>query len=107
MMDILQINVVVAMLAAMSEVVIGVNIRELGVRVYTLVLITAMVISAAVIDTWFIADSLVKCAAVGWFIGYVTDDFLLTLNAIMPNFIRELVDKIFNGIKNKIDKWFS
>lgn len=107
MMDILQINVAVAMLAAMSAVVIGVNIRGLGVRVYTLVLITAMVISAAVIDTWFIADSLVKCAAVGWFIGYVTDDFLLTLNAIMPNFIRELVDKIFKGIKNKIDKWFS
>ena len=107
MMDILQINVAVAMFAAMSAVVIGVNIRELGVRVYTLVLITAMVISAAVIDTWLIADSLVKCAAVGWFIGYVTDDFLLTLNAIMPNFIRELVDKIFNGIKNKIDKLFS
>ena len=107
MMDILQINVAVAMFAAMSAVVIGVNIRGLGVRVYTLVLITAMVISAAVIDTWFIADSLVKCAAVGWFIGYVTDDFLLTLNAIMPNFIRELVGKIFNGIKNKIDKWFS
>lgn len=107
MMDILQINVAVAMFAAMSAVVIGVNIRGLGVRVYTLVLITAMVISAAVIDTWFIADSLVKCAAVGWFIGYVTDDFLLTLNAIMPNFIRELVDKIFKGIKNKIDKWFS
>lgn len=107
MMDILQINVTVAMLAAMSAIVIGVNIRELGVRVYTLVLITAMVISAAVIDTWFITDSFVKCAAIGWFIGYVTDDFLLTLNAIMPNFIRELVNKIFNGIKNKIDKWFS
>ena len=61
MMDILQINVAVAMLAAMSAVVIGVNIRELGVRVYTLVLITAMVISAAVIDTWLIADSLVLC----------------------------------------------
>ena len=107
MMDILQINVAVAMLAAMSAVVVGVNIRELGVRVYTLVLITAMVISSAVIDTWVITDSLVKCAAVGWFIGYVTDDFLLTLNAIIPSFIRELVDKIFNGIKNKIDKWFS
>lgn len=107
MMDILQINVAVAMLAAMIAVVIGVNIRELGVRVYTLVLITAMVISSAVIDTWFITDSLVKCAAIGWFIGYATDDFLLTLNAIMPNFIRELVDKILNGIKNKIDKWFS
>ena len=107
MMDILQINVAVAMLAAMSAVVIGVNIRELGVRVYTLVLITAMVISAAVIDTWFITDSLVKCAAIGWFIGYVTDDFLLTLNAIMPNFIREIINKIFNGVKNKIDKWFS
>ena len=51
MMDILQINVAVAMLAAMSAVAIGVNIRELGVRVYTLVLITAMVISSAVIDT--------------------------------------------------------
>lgn len=107
MMDILQINVAVAMLAAMSAIVIGVNIRELGVRVYTLVLITAMVISSAVIDTWFIKDSLVKCAAIGWFIGYVTDDFLLTLNAIMPKFIREIVNKIFNGIKNKIDKWFS
>ena len=71
MMDILQINVAVAMLAAMSAVVIGVNIRELGVRVYTLVLITAMVISSAVIDTWFITDSLVKCAAVGWFIGSI------------------------------------
>lgn len=107
MMDILQINVAVAMLAAMGAVVIGVNIRELGVRVYTLVLITAMVISTAVIDTWFITDSLVKCAAIGWFIGYVTDDFLLTLNAIMPNFIREIINKIFNGVKNKIDKWFS
>lgn len=99
-------NILAAMLASALAVIMGVNIRELGLRVYVLILITAILIAAAVVETWFLNSTVYKAAAIGWGIGYITDDVLLTINALMPNFIRDLVDKVFNGIKKKVDKFF-
>lgn len=109
-MDILQVvntNAWVAMSAAALAVIMGVNIRELGFRVYSLIFITAIITAATVIDTWFANTTISKSAAIGWGIGYITDDILLTINAVLPNFVKDMVDRGVNAIKNKFDKWIN
>lgn len=98
-------NSLVGMIAAATAVFVGVNIREIGVRVYVLVLITAILATAAIIETWFSNSTVMKSATVGWIIGYITDDVLLTINSLLPNFIKDLLDSLTSGIKGKIDKW--
>lgn len=94
------------MIAAAIAVLIGVSIKELGYRVYVLVLITAVLITAAVIETWLRGGTVMKSATVGWVIGYITDDVLLTINTLLPDFIKDLVDTVTTGIRRKIGKWF-
>ena len=104
--DILNLNTIAGMLAAAIAVLIGVSIKELGYRVYVLVLITAVLSADAVIETWLRGSTVMKSATVGWVIGYITDDVLLTINALLPDFIKDLVDTVTTGIRRKIGKWF-
>lgn len=104
--DILNLNTIVGMVAAVFAVLLGVSIREVGYRVYVLVLITAVLSTAAVIETWMKDSTVMKSATVGWVIGYIADDVLLTINALLPDFIKDLVDTITTGIRRKLNKWF-
>lgn len=93
-------------MAAAIAVLLGVSIKEVGYRVYILVLITAVLSTAAVIETWMGDSTVMKSATVGWVIGYIADDVLLTINALLPDFIKDLVDTVTNGVKRKLRKWF-
>lgn len=104
--DILNLNTIVGMTAAVFAVLLGVSIREVGYRVYVLVLITAVLSTAAVIETWMTDSTVMKSATVGWVIGYIADDVLLTINALLPDFIKDLVDTVTNGVRRKLNKWF-
>lgn len=104
--EILNLNTIAGMIAAAIAVLIGVSIKELGYRVYVLVLITAVLSAAAVIETWLRGSTVMKSATVGWVIGYITDDVLLTINTLLPDFIKDLVDTVTTGIRRKIGKWF-
>lgn len=104
--DILNLNTIVGMVAAVVAVLLGVSIKEVGYRIYILVLITAVLSAAAVIETWMSNSTVMKSATVGWVIGYIADDVLLTINALLPDFIKDLIDTVTNGIKHKLGKWF-
>lgn len=104
--DILSLNTIVGMATAAIAVLLGVSIKEVGYRVYILVLISAVLSTAAVIETWMGNSTVMKSATVGWVIGYIADDVLLTINALLPDFVKDLVDTITNGIKRKLGKWF-
>lgn len=104
--DILNLNTIVGMMAAVIAVLLGVSIKEVGYRIYVLVLITAALSSAAVIETWMGNSTVMKSATVGWVIGYIADDVLLTINVLLPDFIKDLFDTVTDGIKRKFGKWF-
>lgn len=104
---ILQENVAVAMFAAFVAVLVGVKIKEIGYRTFLLVMISAVLAAAAIIEAWFTDSTLMKSAAIGWIVGYLTDDVLLTFNTVLPNFIKEILDAVLQGIKKLVDKWFS
>lgn len=104
--DILSLNTIVGMATATIAVLLGVSIKEVGYRVYVLVLISAALCTAAVIETWMENSTIMKSATVGWVIGYIADDVLLTINALLPDFVKDLVDTVTNGIKRKLGKWF-
>lgn len=104
--DVLSLNTIVGMATAAIAVLLGVSIKGVGYRVYILVLISAVLSTAAVIETWMGNSTVVKSATVGWVIGYIADDVLLTINALLPDFVKDLVDTVINGIKRKLSKWF-
>ena len=101
------VNAIVGMVVSALAVIIGTRFKEVGVRMFVVFLITAMLISAAVIETWFFDSSVIKSATVGWVIGYVTDDVMLTINAMLPEFVHSILRTITGGISSKIDKWFN
>lgn len=100
------LNTITGMFASALAVIVGTKFKEVGVRMSVVFLITAMLISAAVIETWFFDSTVIKSATIGWLIGYVTDDIMLTINAMLPDFVRTTLRTIAYGIRCKIDKWF-
>ena len=110
MIDLLQhigVNTIAGMFTSALAVIVGTKFKEISISMYVGFLITAMLISASVIETWFFDSTLVKSATIGWFIGYVTDDVMLTINATLPEFVRSTLRTIADGVRNKIDKWFN
>ena len=110
MIDFLQhigVNAIAGMIASALAVIVGTKFKEISIRMFVVFLITAMLISAAVIETWFFDSTIVKSATIGWVIGYVTDDVMLTINAMLPEFVHSTLRMIADGVRNKIDKWFN
>ena len=107
MIDFLGVNTIAGMFTSVLAVIVGTKFKEIGIRMYVVFLITAMLISASVIETWFLDSTLVKSATIGWVIGYVTDDVMLTINAMLPKFVHSTLRTIADGVRNKIDKWFN
>ena len=110
MIDFLQhigVNTIAGMIASALAVIAGTKFKEINIRMFVAFLITAMLISASVIETWFFDSTIVQSATIGWVIGYVTDDVMLTINAMLPEFVYSTLRTITDGIRNKIDKWFN
>ena len=107
MIDFLGVNTIAGMFTSVLAVIVGTKFKEISISMYVGFLITAMLISASVIETWFFDSTIVQSATIGWVIGYVTDDVMLTINAMLPEFVHSTLRTIADGVRNKIDKWFN
>ena len=110
MIDFLQhvgVNTIAGMGTSALAVIVGTKFKKINIRMFVVFLITAMLISASVIETWFFDSTIVQSATIGWVIGYVTDDVMLTINAMLPEFVHSTLRTIADGVRNKIDKWFN
>ena len=107
MIDFLGVNTIAGMGTSALAVIVGTKFKKIGIRMFVVFLITAMLISASVIETWFFDSTIVQSATIGWVIGYVTDDVMLTINAMLPEFVHSSLRTIADGVRNKIDKWFN
>ena len=106
MIDFLGVNTIAGMFTSVLAVIVGTKFKEISISMYVGFLITAMLISASVIETWFFDSTIVQSATIGWVIGYVTDDVMRTINAMLPEFVHSTLRTIADGVRNKIDKWF-
>ena len=100
-------NTIAGMVTSALAVIVGTKFKKISIRMFVVFLITAMLISASVIETWFFDSTIVQSATIGWVIGYVTDDVMLTINAMLPEFVHSTLRTIADGVRNKIDKWFN
>lgn len=110
MIDFLQhvgVNTIYGMVTSALAVIVGTKFKKISIRMFVVFLITAMLTSASVIETWFFDSTIVQSATIGWVIGYVTDDVMLTINAMLPEFVHSTLRTIADGVRNKIDKWFN
>ena len=112
MIDVLQIvhtmgvNTAGCVAFALLAVIIGTRHAEVGWRDYLLIIIGACLAAGAVAENWLQNAAFVLSCLIGFCIGYLADDVLMALNAALPDFVREILRDVSQGIKAKIKKWF-
>lgn len=90
---------------ALFAVLVGTRVTVTGLRDYIFILTIAVLGTASVIEHWFLDNSFITSCLIGFSIGFLADDIYLNLKATMPEFIKDILSDILNGIKEKIKKF--
>ena len=90
---------------ALFAVLVGTRVTVTGLRDYIFILTIAILGTASVIEHWFLDNSFITSCLIGFSIGFLADDIYLNLKATMPEFIKDILSDILNGIKEKIKKF--
>ena len=90
---------------ALFAVLAGTRVTVTGFRNYIFILTIAVLGTASVIEHWFLNDSFITSCLIGFSIGFLADDIYLNLRATMPEFIKDILSDIQNGVKEKIKKF--
>lgn len=96
-------NISGAIACALIAVILGTRPHSVGWRDYFLIVFAACITTASVIDYWFMQRGFFVSCAVGFAIGYIADDVITTLNATMPQFIRDAANDILDWLR----KWLA
>lgn len=91
---------------ALFAVLVGTRVTVTGLRDYIFILTIAVLGTASVIEHWFLNNSFITSCLIGFSIGFLADDIYLNLKATVPEFIKDIMSDILNGIKEKIKKFF-
>ena len=95
----IHLNIWGAVAFALLAVVIGTRVRDVGVRNYLFILISASLGSASVVEQWFFQSSFLTCCLIGFGFGYLADDVLMNLNATLPEFIKTAVNDFLDWLR--------
>ena len=90
---------------ALFAVLVGTRVTVTGLRDYIFILTIAVLGTASVIEHWFLDNSFITSCLIGFSIGFLADDIYLNLKATMPEFIKDILSDILNGVKEKIKKF--
>lgn len=90
---------------ALFAVLVGTRVTETGIRDYIFILTIAVLGSASVIEHWFMDSSFITSCLTGFSIGFLADDVYLNLKATVPEFVKEILNDIFTGIKERIKRF--
>ena len=99
------LNIVCGVLGATLAILIGTSIRDVGLRNYLFILISAVLITASMIEHFFLHLSLLKSGALGWIIGWIADDVIMSMNVLLPEFMRHTVNDFFQSARKIIQKF--
>lgn len=99
------INIVSGVVLAVFAVLVGAKEPTVSLRDYTLILTTAVLSSAGVIERWFEDSSITTSCIVGFSIGFISDDIYLNLKTATPKFIRDVVNDVLTSVEEKIKKF--
>lgn len=97
-------NVLGGVIFAVFAVLVGTRLSTTGIRDYILIMTIAILGTASVIERWFLTSSIVTSCLVGFAIGFLADDVYLNLKATIPDFVKDILDDLFKGIKDKVRK---
>lgn len=90
---------------ALFAVLVGTRVTVTGLRDYIFILTIAVLGTVSVIEHWFLDNSFITSCLIGFSIGFLADDVYLNLKATIPEFIKDILSDILNGIKEKIKKF--
>lgn len=91
---------------ALLAVLVGTKVTETGIRDYILILTIAVLSSASVIEHWFMDSSFITSCLTGFSIGFLADDVYLNIKATIPEFVKDIINDVFTGIKERIKRFF-
>lgn len=102
LLKVINANVLGGVGFALFAVLVGTRVTVTGLRDYIFILTIAVLGTASVIEHWFLDNSFITSCLIGFSIGFLADDIYLNLKATMPEFIKDILSDILNGIKEKI-----
>ena len=108
MMELLKVintNVLGGVGFALFAVLVGTRVTITGLRDYIFILTIAVLGTASVVEHWFLDNSFITSCLIGFAIGFLADDIYLNLKATMPEFIKDILHDILDGLKNRIKKF--
>lgn len=105
LLKLINANILGGVSFALFAVLVGTRVTVTGLRDYIFILTIAVLGTASVIEHWFLDNSFITSCLIGFSIGFLADDIYLNLKATMPEFIKDILSDILNGIKEKIKKF--
>lgn len=87
---------------ALFAVLVGTNVTRIGFRDYLLIVVLAVLGTASAVEHWFLDSALSTACLVGFSVGFLADDVYMNVKATMPDFIKEMLSDVMNGIKQRI-----
>lgn len=105
LLKVINANVLGGVGFALFAVLVGTRVTVTGLRDYIFILTIAVLGTASVIEHWFLDNSFITSCLIGFSIGFLADDIYLNLKATMPEFIKDILRDILNGIKEKIKRF--
>lgn len=90
---------------ALFAVLVGTRVTVTGLRDYIFILTIAVLGTASVIEHWFLDNSFITSCLIGFSIGFLADDVYLNLKATMPEFIKDILREVLDGLKEKLKKF--
>ena len=103
-LTLIEANVLGGVGFALFAVLVGTKVADVGLRDYIFILTIAVLGAANVIEHWFTANSFVTSCLIGFSIGFLADDVYLNLKATVPDFVKQIVNDIFQGVKDWVHK---
>ena len=100
----LDVNTIGGVGFAVFAIVVGAKLT-IGVRDYIFILIATVLSTISVIEHLPAGSSLTTSCIVGFSLGLIADDLYLNLKTALPEFIRDTIYEILNGVKHKIKKF--
>lgn len=91
---------------ALFAVLVGTKMTRVGFRDYLLIVVLAVLGTASAIEHWFLESAFSTACLVGFSVGFLADDVYMNVKATVPDFIKEMVGDVMNGIKQRVKALF-
>ena len=94
-------------IGALISVLVGTDYKLCTKRDYLAICFLSVLAAIAIVDSVVTNKTIATVTFIGACVGFFMDDIYLNLKAATPDFIKNIIEMILNGIQEKLKKFFN